>query len=341
MDIKCVVCGEPWDYYHLRHDAPPWVWKLFQAGAGCEGCEGDPKCQKCGTPKSEHVEHGHCDHSPEEHERMGWSCDTWPLERCGRCHEFQGWQPTKVDDVENGDLDPGLCLSAWEDFLAGKAPKWERPEPKVVWECDGCHVQVVTNPDFDPKKAPDLAYEYDGPKGGDCTNKWHRHRTGRYVGLEWVGEAPPLEPAHVFDAESNSPHRVCDECLDSCNECGAAISNTVEDPDAEGYCYPDPGGRTGICRACEEVRCDGCERYRHEDDDQCTCLKDVLHDVVRKHDLDLDDDFDEDQLHAAVDAQMCRRGFATSGSELTEEEVEAALVDLGVLVYEEEEEVTT
>lgn len=39
-DLLCQVCGEPWDSYHLRHDAPPWVRPLFLAGAGCESCEG-------------------------------------------------------------------------------------------------------------------------------------------------------------------------------------------------------------------------------------------------------------------------------------------------------------
>lgn len=29
--------------------------------------------------------HGHCTHTPEEHERDGWSCDYWPVENCSRC----------------------------------------------------------------------------------------------------------------------------------------------------------------------------------------------------------------------------------------------------------------
>ena len=39
-DIICRVCGEPWDDYHLRHDAPAWVRPLVLAGAGCESCDG-------------------------------------------------------------------------------------------------------------------------------------------------------------------------------------------------------------------------------------------------------------------------------------------------------------
>lgn len=42
MDIKCVVCGEPWDSYGVTHgDMLAWEAKLFKAGAGCPCCEGE------------------------------------------------------------------------------------------------------------------------------------------------------------------------------------------------------------------------------------------------------------------------------------------------------------
>jgi hypothetical protein len=41
MDIKCVVCGEPWDAYGVTHgDMEPWQAALFRVGAGCPSCEG-------------------------------------------------------------------------------------------------------------------------------------------------------------------------------------------------------------------------------------------------------------------------------------------------------------
>lgn len=40
MDIKCAVCGEPWEIYHVEHDMAPWARALFKAGAGCESCKG-------------------------------------------------------------------------------------------------------------------------------------------------------------------------------------------------------------------------------------------------------------------------------------------------------------
>lgn len=43
MDIKCVVCGEPWDSYGIRHgDMLPWEADLFRKGAGCPCCKGEP-----------------------------------------------------------------------------------------------------------------------------------------------------------------------------------------------------------------------------------------------------------------------------------------------------------
>lgn len=42
-DVRCVVCGEPWDYWGARHgDMKQWEWELFRKGAGCPACEGEP-----------------------------------------------------------------------------------------------------------------------------------------------------------------------------------------------------------------------------------------------------------------------------------------------------------
>lgn len=39
MDIKCALCGEPWDSYHIKNDMDPDDRKLFEAGKGCESCK--------------------------------------------------------------------------------------------------------------------------------------------------------------------------------------------------------------------------------------------------------------------------------------------------------------
>ena len=41
MDIRCSVCGEPWDAWGANHgDMPAWEYDLFRKGAGCISCEG-------------------------------------------------------------------------------------------------------------------------------------------------------------------------------------------------------------------------------------------------------------------------------------------------------------
>jgi hypothetical protein len=49
-DIRCIVCGEPWDAYGVSHgDMLPWETRLFRAGAGCPACKGTPNGY---TPKT-------------------------------------------------------------------------------------------------------------------------------------------------------------------------------------------------------------------------------------------------------------------------------------------------
>jgi len=41
MDIKCAVCGEPWDAYGVKNgDMTEEEAKLFLAGKGCPCCKG-------------------------------------------------------------------------------------------------------------------------------------------------------------------------------------------------------------------------------------------------------------------------------------------------------------
>ena len=41
MDIRCNICGEPWDAYGANHgDMLTWEYDLFRKGAGCPSCQG-------------------------------------------------------------------------------------------------------------------------------------------------------------------------------------------------------------------------------------------------------------------------------------------------------------
>lgn len=95
-DMNCRVCGEPWDTYHIRHDAPAWVAPLFFAGAGCESCEGV---------------------APEgtDSEALALASDTTLV----------------IDSVT--DEDP---LSVRPALAGYAPPRWARPVNPTVWECE-------------------------------------------------------------------------------------------------------------------------------------------------------------------------------------------------------------
>ena len=202
-DVKCVVCGEPWDYWGVRHgDMAVWEFDLFRKGSGCPSCEGRVK---------------------------------------------QGWHPESLEDVEFGDEDPGERLSAYEDCLNGTAPKWERPELKTVWQCDGCGVQAVEDPDYlhyDGTKVvcDGLSYQLPHDAKGQQWFNSHPYGMGR----------PDREPAATFGED-----RVCEFCLSHCEECGAEVSGVLEFGDMydEGYCvtHPDYFDRVACLNCYEKI----------------------------------------------------------------------------------------
>lgn len=57
-DIKCAICGEPWDSWHVRHDMIPWESELFRKGAGCPECGGEPGHRHLAT--NDGVNHARC-----------------------------------------------------------------------------------------------------------------------------------------------------------------------------------------------------------------------------------------------------------------------------------------
>ena len=42
-DIICAVCGEPWDYYELRHEMCGDVMRMVMRGVGCPCCKGNER----------------------------------------------------------------------------------------------------------------------------------------------------------------------------------------------------------------------------------------------------------------------------------------------------------
>ena len=199
-DIRCVVCGEPWEAYGVNHgDMLPWEAKLFRAGAGCPSCEGVPN----------------------------------------------GWSPESIFDVENGDEDPIARIIAAEHVANGTKPEWKRPEDPLHWTCDGCGVEVRT--DLDSGEL-----EYVTPLGSDA-RRWyssHPFRNG----------SPEKEPAHTFEHGA----KVCEFCLDHCEECGCALCSHLElDTYDEGASFPSPADQYHevVCVEClDKVETEEAER---------------------------------------------------------------------------------
>lgn len=113
MDVRCVVCGEPWDSYGVRNgDMLRWEADLFKKGAGCPCCEG---------VKPEGMTEN--DEDDLLFDRMVMNPD------------------------EDGDLD------LIDTVINRTRPVWERPEPEVLKTCKGCDARLVRNPDDDSIEA--------------------------------------------------------------------------------------------------------------------------------------------------------------------------------------------
>lgn len=177
-DIRCVVCGEPWDAYGVNHgDMLKWEAKLFKAGAGCPCCEGEPN----------------------------------------------GYEPTRLSDVENGDEDPMLRIQAREAHEEGKAPKWERPTDPLLWACDGCKIRVVRDVDTDEPS-------YEAPYGSRASYEYW-----------WRNQDAPEKPEHTFtDTKWSDDIHVCERCYETCSECSTPIppEEGYDDPSSDQYHDP-------------------------------------------------------------------------------------------------------
>lgn len=145
MDIKCVVCGEPWDSYGVRHgDMLPWEADLFRKGAGCPCCEGQSNGFAPAT--LEDIENGDEDpmdriNAREDHEAglapkwerpadpVHWECDA-----CG---------VQAITDLDSGELEyhtPYKSLASYRGHHRGQTPE---KEPCHTFEsgarvCDDC-----------------------------------------------------------------------------------------------------------------------------------------------------------------------------------------------------------
>ena len=108
MDVMCIVCGEPWDQYHVMHDMPKWQARLFNIGAGCPCCEGV----------------GHPDD------------DVF----------VEALSSRLINGSDEGEA--GGAIAALTEDHDLPRPKWEQPKPKLKWECACCNCKIVDGYDY-------------------------------------------------------------------------------------------------------------------------------------------------------------------------------------------------
>lgn len=129
-DILCRVCGEPWDTYYLRTEAPAWVMPLVVAGAGCESCE------------------GHRSRDPAKADAIALASD-----RAFVIDSPLDSEPLTARPALNGE----------------EPPAWKRPVDPIVWECGaGCGTKISRNLDWSERSQYAYRAECEGGYRAEC-----------------------------------------------------------------------------------------------------------------------------------------------------------------------------
>lgn len=173
----------------------------------------DAYCMVCGEPWDYYgARHGDMEKWEFELFRKGAGCPSCEGEA------DEPFEPTQLRHADFGDED-GL-----ERLLPGEKPKWEKPESVKLWQCDGCGVHAVRDAN------QELAYEL--PKGSPAA-RWSRthpfHDPEKWLDID-------AEPAHIFQ----KGQKVCEFCIDYCEECDKELSSQIDFDDVydDGYSFP-------------------------------------------------------------------------------------------------------
>ena len=202
MDVHCRVCAEPWDRYGVNNgDMMNWERDLFQQGAGCPCCEGEPP---------------------------------------------EGRTDLLIDAVRatiTGNGDPNTTDDLLAVVLKGRAKiAWEKPEPKIIIECENCNCRVVECPDDGEEYVESVLY--DQPQ--DSTE------FGSWCGQE----------------------NVCLACQITCADCSAELVQAIDGNTHDNtpyYMDDDYYGRTPLCMDCFGNRC----RHRQDLGDAYACEEEL------------------------------------------------------------------
>lgn len=160
-DVKCAVCGEPWDYWGARHgDMAAWEFELFRKGAGCPCCEGESDVDPDEAMESHlrSVVFGGTDdpdsfdqlHAVGERERPEWKQPEpekiWTCDGCGVSVVVDPDIPLDGDKPQEGNDDIWLRWQGGEKvhygvsghaYSYGDWPMAKNPERDGFLELDG------------------------------------------------------------------------------------------------------------------------------------------------------------------------------------------------------------
>ena len=228
-DLTCVVCGEPWDAWGVRHgDMLRWEASLFLKGAGCPACTGKSPFPKNG-----------------------------PLEDlAGLQHPEEAFLRDRILINPDEDGSHELLARVDRDGSNDSRPAWEYPAVEPLWSCACCNVQVASDPESD---YPDG--KVDGVVGGDL--QWIGGDAVHY----WMGFAYAYGAGPGHDSPESESHATIDEaeycpgCVELCSSCQQVWlftqSDMTSDPHDTGASLPTSDGRS-VCITCfHEIEAEG------------------------------------------------------------------------------------
>ncbi len=175
MDIKCAVCGEPWNCWGANHgDMAAWEYDLFKKGAGCPCCKGESDRDQEETL----LEH--------------------------------------LESIVYGSEDPDSFTRLHN--LDNK-PKWEEPEPKKLWTCDGCGVSTIISNEipYDGSNLPKDKSDYLRWYGGEKV--YYSYGNGPFA-YSSIAKEDPIDEEEYYELEGE---KYCPGCASNCVKCGAVL----------------------------------------------------------------------------------------------------------------------
>lgn len=196
---------------------------------------GDVHCAVCGEPWDAYgVSFG---------DMLPWEAKLFRLG--AGCPSCEGKSNYDSDEMLERHLQDRVIDVAWDDDPdpVGEAttkPKWEKPEPQVIWTCVGCGVQAVMDPDI-----PEELQWY----GGQEVHYYRGSGPFKYSKHPDADEAPEQGPSFKV---GEKPY--CPGCATTCSKCGKTVLKNTEgmDPYDEGYSFCSERSYRTVCLSCFE-----------------------------------------------------------------------------------------